>query len=594
MHLIRIIKITSFIAALFGVVSCAPQKDIVFLPETPPPVAAPVQRPQQELTPLVKYKSFLQCDEKKDFFNSSGIEVLPFMRVIFFDIDGDGLMEMIAGSKDGSLRLYRNSGSREVPRWEFDAHYFDGVRAGVFSAPAAGDIDGDGRPEILIGTGGFSRDSGKVIFYRNEGALLRPVWKKMDLPEISVGNDATPALFDVDHDGRLDLIVGNSTGNLFLFRARQTEKGIAFVKDTAYFKDVQLGMYVVPAVTAYQDRILIIAGNSMGKLYLLERGYENSSSWHKSTLPVSVSSFASPAFIDGYKTGVLDMVVSDGNGQLYYYRNNGTNYRGWSKKDDFFSVRILTGPVSAPVITELNGSAYMVVGNIKGEIRLFVNELWQAGRPWVEKQGFFSNIKLPGFARGTLTQWDGSPLLITGQQDGKIRAFFNSGSADQPVWSEKKDFFRGVPNIMHAAPAVFDVDNDGKLELVVGGSDGYVKGFRYEIGKDGAPVWQRIEKLFDYAKVNGYASPSLVREKGRTYLLVGQQDGKISIFTSNPVYWRTQVFYPDDFLQGVQVNNHSCPAVFEAKGLIELSVGDYNGNLKHFACRWEEKVVKGD
>ncbi len=580
-----------FIALLFLFVSCASQKEIVFVPEILPPV--PVQIPKQEITvPLVKYKSFLQCDEKKDFFNSSGIEVLPFMRVIFFDIDGDGVNEMIAGSKDGSLRMYRNYGSRDVPRWVLEADYFDGVSAGVFSAPAAGDIDGDGKPEILVGTGGFSKDSGKVIFYNNEGTQMRPIWKRMGLPEISVGNDATPALFDIDNDGWADLIVGNSTGDLFLFRATRTGKGIAFVKDTAYFKGVQLGMYVVPAVTSYQDKILIMAGNGMGKLYVLERDYESRSSWRKTELSLSLSSFASPAFINSDQPGVMDMVLSDGNGQLYYYSNSGNDYRGWNRENDFFSSRILTGPVSAPVITELNGSAFMVVGNIKGEMRLFLNELSPAGQPWVEMQNFFSNIKLPGYARGILTEWDGSYLLITGQQDGIIRAFLNNGRPGKPEWSEKKDFFRGIPKIMHAAPAVFDVDGDGKWELIVGGSDGYVKGFTYETGQDGNPTWQRIEKLFDYAKVDGYASPSLAREEGKTYLFVGRQDGKISVFTSNPVYWRTPVFYPDDFLEGVQVNNHSCPAAFERRGFIELSIGDYNGNLKHFACRMEKIEIK--
>lgn len=353
-------------------------------------------------------------------------------------------------------------------------------------------------------------------------------------------------------------------------------------------------MYVVPAVTSYQNKIVIIAGNSMGKLYILERGYDGRSSWQKTALSLSFSSFASPAFINSDQPGVMDMVISDGNGQLYYYRNGGSHYRDWNRKDDFFSVRILTGPVSAPVITEFNDSAFMVVGNIKGEIRLFVNKLSPAGQPWVERQGFFSNIKLQGFAHGILTEWDGSPLLITGQQDGIISAFRNNGSPENPVWSERKDFFRGIPKIMHAAPAVFDIDGDGKWELIVGGSDGYVKGFRYETGPDGNPIWQRIEKLFDYAKVDGYASPSLARVEGKTYLFVGRQDGKVSIFTANPAYWQTPVFYPDDFLKGVQVNNHSCPAVCEKQGFIELSVGDYNGNLKHFACHREEKEIKGN
>ena len=414
----------------------------------------------------------------------------------------------------------------------------------------------------------------------------------MDLPEIRVGNDATPALFDVDRDGRADLIVGNSTGRLFLFRSKRKGNGIVFAKDTAYFKGVSLGMYVVPAVTSYKDRIVIVAGNSMGKLSILERGYESRSSWQKSRLSLSFSSFAAPAFIHSDRPGVLDLVISDGNGQLTYYRNRRNDYRDWEKTDDFFSGRTLTGAASAPVVTELNGSVYMVVGNINGEIRLFVDEPLSAGLPWRERPGFFKGIKLSSFSRGLLTEWDGRLLLITGQQDGIMRAFLNTGSLDKPSWSEKKQFFRGVPRIRHAAPVVFDIDNDGKWELIVGGSDGYVKGFRYELGQDGNPVWSKIDKDFAYAKVDGYASPSLVKEDGKTYLFVGRQDGKISVFTSNPRYWGTPVFYPDDYLEGVQVCNHSCPAAVERKGLIELTIGDYNGNLKYFACRREEREIK--
>ena len=50
-------------------------------------------------------------------------------------------------------------------------------------------------------------------------------------------------------------------------------------------------MYVVPAVTSYQNKILIIAGNSMGKLYVLERGYESRSSWHKSDIVFVIEQF---------------------------------------------------------------------------------------------------------------------------------------------------------------------------------------------------------------------------------------------------------------------------------------------------------------
>jgi len=42
----------------------------------------------------------------------------------------------------------------------------------------------------------------------------------------------------------------------------------------------------------------------------------------------------------------------------------------------------------------------------------------------------------------------------------------------------------------------------------------------------------------------------MVREEGKPNLFVGQQDGKISIFTANPAYWRTPVFTRDDCIEG--------------------------------------------
>jgi hypothetical protein len=182
-------------------------------------------------------------------------------------------------------------------------------------------------------------------------------------------------------------------------------------------------------------------------------------------------------------------------------------------------------------------------------------------------------------------------LLITGQQDGIMRAFINTGSLDRPSWSEKKNFFRGIPKILHAAPAVFDIDGDGKWELIVGDCDGYVKGFRYETGSDGNPAWKNIDKIFDSVKVGRFASPSLLGNHEKTYLFVGQQDGRIIIYTADANRSGVSAFSRDESLQGVQVSNHSCPAVYENPGYIELTVGDYDGNLKHFACQTKKEAL---
>ena len=105
------------------------------------------------------------------------------------------------------------------------------------------------------------------------------------------------------------------------------------------------------------------------------------------------------------------------------------------------------------------------------------------------------------------------------------------------------------------------------------------------MGRDGKPVRERIKNSFDYVKVDRYATPAFLKDKDKIYLFVGQQDGKINIFSANAVSSKPLVFHKEDYLKNIQVNNHSSPSIYMKNGLIEISVGDYNGNLKDFICK---------
>ncbi len=584
-------KIAAFIFLLFVVFSCAPQKEILLPPPAPPP-PPPIAEPKPVAPPAIEYRTRLKCsDNTGTTFNISGVEFLPFLRTVFFDIDGDRVPEMIAGSKDGFLRLYRNSGTIANPSWNLIGGYFDGIKVGAFSAPAIGDIDGDGKFEMLVGTGGFSPDSGRVLFFRNAGTTVKPVWEKINAGEIHVGNDATPALADIDHDGRLDLVVGNSIGQLFLYKNRSADSKTVFAKDASYFRGLNLGMYIVPAVTADSNKTIIIAGNSMGKVFLLERSHDSRANWEKIPLNMTVANFAAPSFVRAPDATARDIVISDGNGQAFYYRNKNSTYRDWELSQEFFKDRLFTGAACAPSITDIGSRQFMVTGNINGDMKLFERSRHTEGLPWIEIPGFFRGIKLTGFSRGIIADFEGRQMLITGQHDGVLRAFVNTGSFANPSWSEQRQFFRGVQKSLHPAPVLFDIDEDGNPELMIGDVDGYVRGYRYKLAKDGKPLWEMIERTFGYVKVDRYASPSLFRHDGKLYLLAGQQDGKITVFIAHKTVYSLLYFYRDDYLHGIQVNNHSSPTVFTKNGFMEMSIGDYNGNLKHFVCRNEQTEV---
>ncbi|MDT7857622.1 FG-GAP-like repeat-containing protein [Rubrivirga sp. S365] len=146
----------------------------------------------------------------------------------FGDLDADGDLDLLVGGFNGRFAFLRNTGSASAPAYEVEDERFQNVDAGQYGRGALGDLDGDGRLDLVTGA-----SNGRLRLYRNTGTAEAPAFRtdrrgapdstdlayalSIGLPE-DVGQDSAPALADLDADGDLDLVVGTAGGDLLTFQ----------------------------------------------------------------------------------------------------------------------------------------------------------------------------------------------------------------------------------------------------------------------------------------------------------------------------------------------------------------------------------------
>ena len=128
------------------------------------------------------------------------------------DVDDDGDLDLFVGESSGALNFYRNVGTPTDPEFELVSDEFRGFDVGRRSAPALADLDSDGDLDLLVG----SQDRG-IRVYRNEGAPEEPEFVADGRLDAATRGLSAPVLRDVDGDGTAELFSGSEGGGVLYF-----------------------------------------------------------------------------------------------------------------------------------------------------------------------------------------------------------------------------------------------------------------------------------------------------------------------------------------------------------------------------------------
>jgi hypothetical protein len=283
------------------------------------------------------------------FLVDKTIDIGSSSRPFFYDYDKDGKPDLLIGSdgyfQAGLLRsrlsYYRNTSSIGNPSFEFQTEDLANFSALQLkgASPAVGDLDGDGKDDLVLG-----QADGTITFYTNTAASnsVQPVWSNpvtqvddINSIPIDAGQYAAPVIYDIDLDGKPDLLVGNLLGFIVYYRNVTTTPGqVQLEKITTQLGDVKVNPetsfvgYCTPYIGKMDNTNItyIVSGSLTGRIYRFT-GFQGGDT--TATYPMIDSMYSwisnvgvrtAPAIADIDGDGKYEMVIGNQYGGMFLYK----------------------------------------------------------------------------------------------------------------------------------------------------------------------------------------------------------------------------------------------------------------------------------
>jgi len=293
--------------------------------------------------------------DKKNVFQDQMIDLGRYSKIRLIDYNQDNRMDIVitggqtlnsSGLLKSSMSLFKNIGTQITPKFALVTEDFanlDILNLGVHLCPSFADLDNDDKADMVLG-----KNDGTLLYFKNQSNSSSP-WNftlnTTILSGIDVGYNATPTLFDINQDGKVDLLIGNRQGRISYYENIGTQSSPNFSLVTNYLGQIEIASSTTQGFLDFNVVIedgdpIIYAGTSTSGIHRIEN-------------------------ISGNLSGTF--TISDSNVHNLNYIKH-----------------------SSPALYDFNNDGYleMLVGNIRGGVEYFhgINELWVSNPEYNEEQ----------------------------------------------------------------------------------------------------------------------------------------------------------------------------------------------------------------
>ncbi len=512
----------------------------------------------------------------------------------FVDVDGDGVLDLFSEMQTGYIRLWHNAGTRTSPKFvalgdtirDVDGRALVADRQNILTAV---DIDCNGKLDLFIG-----RTQGVVDRYEQEGTspggaprfrLIEENWQGIEVlgPE---GRGEALSRIDTAHGPS-----ATESAAAFTTTRRHGANTLAFADVSKRgVLDLYWGDFFEEGLLRFQNTGTCARPDFTAK-----------PARFPFTKPVLSSGYNAPTFADVDGDGRIDMVMGVIGGaygpnrtaieNLYYVRQRADD--DWSVVTKRLINTIDVGSESAPTLADINGDGLLDLiigskvapeGGVSGTMTWFAN-VGTATQPAFREMGLLPMRGDYNYAPAVVDlDGDGKMDIVVGTWRDRLQWYRNVGTTTSPLFVMADTALVTITRGTNSTPSFGDINGDGLVDLVIGEASGTINLYLNR-GTKSSPRFELVSDEFQHIKVGRRSAPTLVDMDGdgKLDMLIGNADGQLQLWRNITV--GAEVRFERDPTFVVQSQPNAIPAVgdLHGPGSRDLLVGTTGGGIKWFS-----------